>query len=173
MITLEIIIFILAVLLGIVLYWRESKSNYLFKLVNRITHSKDQQLKKEDKKGFLYGQPFLIRFVYLVVFILIIYLISAFLTSFRILNVKFFATIIVGTLLGTYFASLIVFTNDKVEDGQDIIEDALEKGKEMFNDLTEKDEKVTPKKTIDKTEKEVTKTEKSARDRLKDKGFLK
>ena len=174
MITQEIIIFILAILLGILLYWRESKNNYLFRLVNKITHSKEQQIKKTSRKGFLFMQPFLIRLIYMTVFILIVYLISEFLTPFRILNIKFFATIIVGTMLGTYFASLIVFANDKMEDGQDVIEETLEKGKSMLKDLTETKEKEAAKveKPKDEIKKEIKETKKSARERLKDKGYM-
>lgn len=176
MFTTEIIIFILAVLAGILLYWRESKNNYLFRLVNRITHSKEQQMKKTDKKGFLFMQAFLVRLVYIVLLVLVAYLISEFLTPVRILNIKFFATIIVGMTVGTYFASLIVFANKKVEGGQDLIEETLEKGKEMLKDFTEGDndnDKTTLKKEVEKEEtKEKKATKKSARDRLKDKGFI-
>jgi Na+/H+ antiporter NhaC len=174
MFTLEIIIFILAILAGILLYWRESKSNYLYKLINRITHSKEQQMKADAKKGFFFMQPFLIRLVYMVVLILVIYLISEFLTPIRILNIKYFATLIVGTMLGTYFASLIVFANKKVESSHDIIEETIKKGKSMLKDLTEKEEIEKVEKEPSKKEKEPnTEAKKSARERLKDKGFLK
>lgn len=178
MITVEIIIFILAILLGILLYWRESKNNYLFKLINKITHAKEQQLKKEDKKGFFFMQPFLVRFVYLVVFILGSYAISLLIIPFNFVTIQYLITIIVGAMLGTYFASLIIFASDKMEDGQDIIEETIEKGKTMLKDLTEKDEKTNKvKEKIEKPKEGIptdTKpTEKSARERLKDKGFLK
>lgn len=178
MFTTEIIIFILATLAGILLYWRESKNNYLFRLVNRITHSKEQQMKKTAKKGFLFMQPFLVRLVYIVLLVLVVYLISEFLTPVPILSIKFFATIIVGMTVGTYFASLIVFANKKVEGGQDLIEETLEKGKEMLKDFTEGDndndnDKTTLKKEVEKEEtKEKKAPKKSARDRLKDKGFI-
>lgn len=173
MITFEIIIFILAILLGILLYWRESKSNYLFRLINRITHSKEQQMKKEDKKGFFFMQPFLIRFVYLVVLILAGYLVSLLIIPFNFITLQYLITIIVGTVLGTYFASLIIFATDKVEDGQDIIEETIEKGKEMLKDLTEKEASKKSEQNIKKPKEEAKETKKSARERLKDKGFLK
>ncbi len=180
MITFEIIIFILAILLGILLYWRESKNNYLFRLINRITHSKEQQLKKEDKKGFFFMQPFLIRFVYLVVLILAGYLVSLLIIPFNFITLQYLITIIVGTVLGTYFASLIIFATDKVEDGQDIIEETIEKGKEMLKDLTDKEDTTKTEQKIEKPKEESndastdsTTEKKSARERLKDKGFLK
>ncbi len=170
MFTQELIIFILAVLFGILLYWRESKNNYVFRLVNRITHSKEQQMKITDKKGFLFMQPFLIRLIYMTILILVSYLISEFLTPIRILNIKFFATIIVGTMLGTYFASVIIFANNKVENSHDIIEETIEKGKEMFKDLTETNKKEETKTA--KPKDPIKEPKKSARERLKDKGYL-
>jgi uncharacterized membrane protein required for colicin V production len=194
MITTEILIFIVAVLFGIFLYWRESKNNYLFRLVNKFTHAKELQMKSGDKKGFLYLQPFLMRLVYLVVLILIIYGISEFLTPFRILNVKYFATIVVGSMAGTYFASMVVFASDKIEGGQDLIDNSIEKGKKILKDLTdepkenieskEKKNEIKDTKKEEKPDKEHEASEekpkespkkpskKSGRERLKDKGLL-
>jgi len=61
--TLEIIVFIGAILFGIVWYWRESKSNSIYRLANKITHSKDLQMKADNRKGFIHQQPFLLRLV--------------------------------------------------------------------------------------------------------------
>ncbi|MCF6349620.1 MAG: hypothetical protein L3J23_01140 [Flavobacteriaceae bacterium] len=171
MITFEIILFIVAILLGILLYWRESKNNYLFRLINRITHSKEQQLKKENKKGFFFRQPFLIRFVYLVILILMGYLISLLIIPFNFVTIQYLITMIIGTVLGTYFASLIIFATDKVEDGQDIIEEALKKSKKLLKELTDEDESKKIIQEMEKPKEEET-TKKSARDRLKDKGFI-
>ncbi len=170
MITFEIIVFILSILLGILLYWRESKNNYLYRLVNKLTHTKDLQIKKEDKKGFLFMQPFLIRVIYLTLLIIVGFLISLILIPFNFITVQYLITIIVGSILGTYFASLIVFANNKVENSQDIIEETIEKGKEMLKELTETDKKEASK--IEKPKDAIKETKKSARERLKDKGFI-
>jgi len=186
--TLEIIIFVIAVMFGILLYWRESKSNYLYRLANKITHTKELQMKKTDKKGFLFEQPFLMRLVYVVLSFLILFLVLNFLTPINIFSPKYYATTIVGTLVGTYFASLIVMANDKIEDSNHLIEETLEKGKDMIKEITE-DVKETAKNVKENIEdkfenkevpiKETPKPEvkketpkKSGRDRLKEKGLL-
>lgn len=169
MITFEIILFILAVLFGIFIYWRESNNNTLYRTINKITHSKEQQLKESDKKGFIYEQPFLMRIIYIVLLMILTYLVSLIILPFNIGNIQYFFTCIVGTLTGTYFASAIVFTNKKVKDSQDIIEESLEKGKEYIKELAkEKSKTETPEvsKPTSKTPK------KSGRDRLKDKGLM-
>ena len=47
--TLELIIFTAAALAGIVLYWRESKNNKLYRLLNKLTHAKKLQMKPDLK----------------------------------------------------------------------------------------------------------------------------
>ncbi len=48
--TLEIIVFILAILFGILCYWRESKSNKLYRFFNKLTYSKELQMQPEKQK---------------------------------------------------------------------------------------------------------------------------
>ena len=166
MITFEIILFILATLFGILMYWRESKNNKLYRFFNKLTHSKEQQMLPSNRKGFLYEQPFVLRLIYVVLFVLLAYLIAEFLTPVRILDIKYLTTIIVGIIIGTYLGTFIVKANEKLDTSHEIIEDTLQKGKEYIEELT-KDEKVIPKQETPKKE-----TKKSARERLKDKGFL-
>lgn len=176
--TFEIIIFVVAALFGILLYWRESKNNYLYRLANKITHSKEQQMKSTNRKGFVFQQPFLVRLVFIVVLFLLGFLIVNFLTPFNIFYPKYFATTVVGTIVGTYFASLIVFANEKIEHSQETIDETLEKGKEYIKEITEdvkeKFEDHTkneiPEKSVETKIEE--KPEKSGRDRLKEKGLL-
>ena len=170
MITFEIILFILALLTGILLYWRESKNNYLFRLINRITHSKEQQMQPSDRKGFLFMQPFVLRLVFVVILVLVTYLITEFLTPIRILDIKYLSTMVVGILVGTYLATLIVKANESIEGSQEIIDASIKKGKDLLHDLTSEEESIELPKKVEKTEK---KEERSARERLKDKGLLK
>ena len=67
----------------------------------------------------------------------------------------------------TYTGKVI---DDKKDDLGDIVSETIEKGKEFIDDIRSKDEEVTEEEQIEETPK---KNEKSARDRLKDKGFLK
>ncbi len=167
MITFEIILFILSLLFGILIYWRESKNNKLYRLANRLTHAKEQQMKPNNPKGFVYEQPFVMRLIYIVLLILATYLIAEFLTPIRILDIKYLTTIIVGTIVGTYLGSFVVTANQKLENSQEIIDETLKKGKNFIEDLTTEDKIETPKH-----EKPLDTTKKSARERLKDKGYM-
>ena len=190
--TLELILFTLATMFGVLLYWRESKNNALYRFANKLINAKENQMQKTDRKGFLFTQPFLMRLVYVVLLFLIGFLVVNFLTPINIFSPKYFATTIVGTLAGTYFASLIVLANEKIDGSQDAIEETFEKGKDFIEEITDDvkektksfkekiedkfEHKEAPQKTEIKEEiKEETKKEspkKSGRDRLKEKGLL-
>ena len=172
--TLEFIIFILAALFGIIIYWRESKNNYLYKLANKITHTKETQMKPNAKKGFLFEQPLVIRIIYVVILFIIAFLVLRFLTPINNIGVIYFTNMIVGTIAGTYIASIIVKASNKLDDSQDLIENTFEKGKEYLKDLTKDDAKdVKEKQEIrEKTQDKVEDKPTSGRNRLKDKGLL-
>lgn len=175
---LELIIFIAAILFGILLYWRESNGNGLYRMVNKIVNSKELQMKPEDKKGFVYKQDFLPRLVFVAAFFLVVGIIIQFLSPIEIFTsyngISALSSMAVGTLLGTYVANFVLKSgkviDDKKDDLGDIVSETIEKGKEFIDDIRSKDEEVTEEEPIEETPK---KNEKSARDRLKDKGFLK
>ena len=173
--TLEIIVFVLAILFGIVWYWRESRSNALYRLANRITHSKNLQMKPDNKKGFLHEQNFLLRLVWITFFFVIAAGIVTFVTPINIFFIQYFASAIVGTLIGTYIASAFIFTKERTSKKN--LEEMVDKGKEFIEELSEGDGDKTVNEQL-KTpvpEKIERKQEqpKSARDRLKDKGMIK
>ncbi|WP_452224654.1 hypothetical protein [Lacinutrix chionoecetis] len=175
MLTIEIIIFIASILFGILLYWRESKSNKVYRFFNKLFYSKELQMKPDSKKGFLYEQSFLMRLVYLGFLYLIAIVIIQFLIPFDMGLIKIIAPSLFGTLIGTYLANF-VFKSSEVMDEKgdslvDVMKDTVEKGKDFIKDLETKDTKAVEeaKKEI-KTEPEANK--KSARDRLKDKGYM-
>jgi len=173
--TLEIIVFIGAILFGIVWYWRESKSNKLYRLANKITHAKDLQMKAENRKGFIHQQPFLLRLVWITLLFAVGAGIVTFVTPINVFFIQYFASAIVGTLIGSYFASAVIFTRDSTS--KENIEKVFDKGKEYVEDLVDDVEEAIEKPKAE----EITETEpepeveakKSARDRLKDKGMIK
>lgn len=173
--TLEIIVFVLAILFGIVWYWSESKSNKLYRLANRITHSKELQMKPDSKKGFLHEQNFLLRLVWITFFFLIESAIVTFLIPINLFFVQLFASGIVGTLIGTYIASAFIFTKERTS--KEKLEEIYDKGREYIEELAEGDANNTlnEKTETPEPEKMERKPEepKSARDRLKDKGMIK
>ncbi len=174
--TLEIIVFVLAILFGIVWYWRESKSNKLYRLANKITHSRELQMKPEDQKGFVHRQAFLLRLVWVTLLFSLGAAVVTFVTPINMFFVQYFASAIVGTLIGTYVASAFILAKDGAS--RENLEKAFDKGRELLEDLAEGDEKEAPAQKIGDAP-EAGKIEagadppKSARDRLKDKGMIK
>lgn len=175
MITIEIIVFIASILFGILLYWRESKSNKIYLFFNTLFYSKALQMKPNSKKGFIYQQSFLMRLVYLGFMYLLGIVIIQFLIPFDMGLLKIVAPSLFGTLIGTYLATF-VFKSSEVMDKQgdsiaDAVKNTVDKGRDFINDLETQDNKAIEeaKKEI-KEEPETPK--KSARQRLKDKGHL-
>ena len=170
--TLELIVFIASILFGALIYWRESNGNGLYRFFNKMMYSKDLQMKSNDKTGFVYQQKFIIRLVFIGFLILIGIVITRFLIPIDLATISVFASMIVGTLAGTYLANFIFKSSEVIDEKSDSIEDmvqgTIEKGKDFIQDLKTKDaeEVVEEIKETPKTD------EKSARERLKDKGLL-
>ncbi len=180
--TTEIIVFIAAILLGIVMYWRESKNNSLYRFGNKLTHTKELQLAKESRKGFLHEQVFLMRLVWIAAGFLLIAIGVSVLTPINIFMVEYFISAIVGTLIGTYIASAFFVTKKGLT--KDNLIDAVKKSKDFIEDLADVKEDEEPEAIENAQEqaqefKEAKAYEpepepkKSARDRLKDKGMIK
>ncbi len=173
--TLELIFFITAILFGIVLYWTESKGNSLYRFVNRIFNAKEIQMKASEKKGFVYKQPFVLRLVFVSLFFLLFFILVQFLIPVQMATISIFVSMIVGTLLGTYLATVIFKSSEIIEEQaeniEDFVQDTFEKGKDFVEDLTDGDAAAEGENTIEEKPKETPK-EKSARERLKDKGYL-
>lgn len=173
--TLEIIVFVVSILLGIVLYWRESKNNAVYRFINKLTHNEELQMKPDNRKGFIHQQPFLMRLVYVTLLYLVGAIVLQFVTPIQAF-VQYFVSAIVGTLIGTYIASAFLFARDSTK--KENLEKVFDKGKEMVQDLAEdvkerfeSDEQPQEEAQQKSTQEEPKK--KSARDRLKDKGMIK
>ena len=177
----DIIIFIVAVLFGIFIYWRESNGNGAYRFINKIVNSKELQMSKDNPKGFVYKQAFIPRLIFVVTVVLIAALVVEFLTPISVFasyyGVSAFASFAAGTLLGTYLANFVIKSGKVIEAQSESLEDkfenVVEKGKEFIEDLKPKDTK-TNDETIEtpKSDPEPKTNEKSARDRLKDKGLM-
>ena len=175
----DLVVFIASTLFGILLYWRESNSNAAYKFINKLINSKELQMKKGDKKGFVYQQAFIPRLIFIGFSFLVIAIVLQFLTPIDVfsnsLGISLFFTIIIGTVLGSYLANFVLkstkIVDQKSESLTDLVSDTIDKGKEILDDITTKDvveEDVNVTK-IDETPKEE---KKSARERLKDKGLM-
>ena len=73
--TIELIVFIVAILFGMLLYWRESNGNGLYRFVNKVVNSKELQMKADDRTGFVFQQKFLLRVVYVTFLFIIVSLV--------------------------------------------------------------------------------------------------
>jgi hypothetical protein len=137
-------------------------------------NSKELQMKAANKKGFVYEQSFLLRLVFIVAFFLLIILITRFLIPIDIATISLFASMICGTLIGTYLAGIIFKSSEIIEEQAESLEEkfdeVLEKGKDFIDDF-KNGEPITIKKEHEEIESPKV-AEKSARERLKDKGLL-
>lgn len=177
-----LITFIIAILFGIFLYWRESNSNGVYRFFNKIFNSKELQMSTVNPKGFVYKQDFIPRLIFVVVLVLVITLIVQFLTPLSIFStyegVSAFSSFATGTLLGTYLANFVLKSSKVIEEKSDsigdIVSDAVEKGKDFIEDLKPKEDNNTssaePKSEVKNSDSEAE--TKSARARLKDKGLM-
>ena len=175
--TIELIVFVAAILFGILLYWRESNGNGFYRLVDKIVNSKELQMNPDDKKGFVYKQKFILRLVYVTALFILLLIILKFLIPINYTTMSIFASSIVGTLIGTYVANFVLKSGKVIEERgdsiEDIVSDTIDKGKEFIEDLRSKDEVVENiEEAVEEKPEEPAKNEKSARDRLKDKGYL-
>lgn len=172
--TLELILFVAAILFGIVLYWRESNGNQLYRFFNKLMYSKDLQMKETDTKGFVYQQSFVLRLVFITSLFLIGIIVAQFLLPINVTTISLFMSMIVGTIVGTYVAGFI-FKSGKIIDEHsdslgDIVKETIDKGKDLIEEL--KAEKQEEKAVEEKKEEAPKEEQKSARERLKDKGLL-
>ncbi|CAL2093137.1 hypothetical protein [Tenacibaculum sp. 190524A05c] len=172
--TLELILFVAAILFGIVLYWRESNGNQLYRFFNKLMYSKDLQMKETDTKGFVYQQSFVLRLVFITSLFLIGIIVAQFLLPINVTTISLFMSMIVGTIVGTYVAGFI-FKSGKIIDEHsdslgDIVKETIDKGKDLIEEL--KSEKQEEKVVEEKKEEAPKEEQKSARERLKDKGLL-
>jgi len=175
----ELVIFIAAILFGIFLYWRESNSNNIYRSVNKIVNSKELQMKADNPKGFVFKQALLPRIIFIVSLVLVAALIVEFLTPLAVFSsyngISAFASFAVGTLLGTYLANFVIKTSEVVEEKSDsignMLDGAVEKGKDFIDDLKTKESKVV-EGDIKEIKPQSEGEKPSARDRLKDKGLL-
>jgi len=135
-------------------------------------------MKPTNKKGFVYQQSLLLRIVFITSLFLVGIVITRFLIPIDITTISLFASMIVGTLLGTYLANFVFKSSEVIDEKSDSIEDVfhetVEKGKDFIEDLKQKSENSVEQveDKIEEVKEDVKEEAKSARDRLKDKGLM-
>jgi uncharacterized membrane protein YgaE (UPF0421/DUF939 family) len=137
-------------------------------------NSKELQMRSANKKGFVFQQSLLLRIVFITGFFLLLILIIRFLIPVDLATISMFASMIVGTLIGTYVANFIFKSNEVIDENSDslddIVQNTIEKGKDFIEDL--KSNETNEIEAVRKVEEQPKAQEKSARERLKDKGLL-
>lgn len=173
--TLEIIIFVLSILTGALFSYRESKNNSFYRFFNKIFNSKELQMKPDNKKGFLNKQPFIMKLIWIVVGYIIATGVLWFFTPVNSVYVQYFASAVVGTLIGAYLTKLFVKTSETLstENVMKQAKETFEKGKDFVEDLTDTKETPTEPETQKEQPKAAKPPKKSARERFKDKGIIK
>ena len=174
--TLELIIFIASILFGATVYWRESQNNGLYRFFNKMMNSKELQMKSTDKKGFVYQQNLFFRLIFITALFLIAIVVTRFLIPIDLATISLFASMICGTLIGTYLAGFIFKSSAVIEEQSDNLEDTfqevIEKGKDFIEEIKGKEPHAI-EKAQEEIKEEPKENQKSARERLKDKGYLK
>jgi hypothetical protein len=175
--TIELIVFFAAILFGIVWFWRESKGNSLYRFFNKLMNAKPLQMSPNDPTGFVYQQKFILRLVFVTALFLVGILITRFLIPMDMATISVFASMIIGTLLGTYIGGFVLKSEKVIDAKSDSIEgkfhQTIEKSKDFLDDLTGKKDDIEVISKDIETPIETSKTqEKSARERLKDKGLM-
>jgi len=138
-------------------------------------------MQPENQKGFIHKQNLLLRLVWITMLFALAAAVISFATPINAFYVQYFVSAIVGTLIGTYIASLFIFAQESTN--KENLDKAFKKGKDFVDELTDGDRETRqvpkPVKVL-KTETEnnlkpetEAEPKKSARDRLKDKGMIK
>ena len=173
--TLEIIVFIASILFGVLLYWRESTGNGLYRFFNKMMYAKKLQMSPIDPTGFLFQQKFILRLVFITIIFLFGILIARFLIPIDIATISVFTSSIVGTLLGTYIGGFVLKSEKVIDEQSDSLEQkydhVIEQGRDFIQDIRTKEPKVI-EEAKQEIENEPNTQEKSARERLKDKGLM-
>ena len=183
MLTYPILLSVVGLILGVFIYWRESRSNAVYRTYNKIINKKELQMAADDKKGFFFRRKIQYRLLNAIVLTaliaVVIYYIPFIPQMFAIDAISGFFVAFLG---GTYLAAALPAVKNVIDHPMDTIKEVGESGKEMVSDLTEKLEDVSGEtksepKEEPKTEQEGKIEEKpkeeSARERMKRKGYLK
>jgi hypothetical protein len=178
---LDIIVLIGSILLGILISWRESRTNSIFRAYNAFINKKETRMEASDRKGFFYQRSIIYRLLN-VLFLTILFGMLVYNTPLlnnHVLEVSL--AFFVGVLGGTYLAAALPTVKRAVDNPLDALKEVGDAGKEVLSDLSEtateklkerKGETVVPP-VQKKTEEPEEPKKETARERMKRKGYLK
>jgi hypothetical protein len=143
--TLELSIFIASVLFGVLLYWRESTGNKVYRVFNKLMNAKELQMGAANRKGFVYQQSFLVRTCFITAFLLTLLLITHFLILISYAVILLFVFLIFGILFGTYIAEFVFKSSEIIKNKIAFLKEKfrkfIRKAKDFIADLQTKDSK--------------------------------
>ncbi len=128
-------------------------------------------MKPENQKGFIHRQNLLLRLVWITLLFALAAAVISFATPINAFYVQYFVSAIVGTLIGTYIASVFIFAQESTK--KENLDKAFQKGKDFVDDLTDGEKETRQEPAAEKKPEPETEPKKSARDRFKDKGMIK
>lgn len=175
---LEIIVFIAAILLGVLIYWRESRSNGFFRAYNAFINKKETRMEVTDRKGFFYQRAIVYRILNALLLAAAIGMIVYYtpVLNNHILEIALAA--FVGIIVGTYLAAALPTVKRAVDNPLEALKDAGKAGREIVSDLSEtasekiKEDTIKKEPLEDSEDKNAEPKKESARDRMKRKGYL-
>ncbi len=183
---LEIIVFVGSILLGVLIYWRESRSNGKFRAYNAFINKKSTRMAATDRKGFFYLRSVQFR-VLNAVLLAAIFGILIYQLPLITEHLQLIAAFFVGIIGGSYIAAALPSVKRAVDNPLDTLQEVGQAGKNIVSDLTnvasdkikEATEEIIPEKQAkedtkpEEEKKEIPEEKESARDRMKRKGYLK
>ena len=177
---LDIIVFIGGIVLGVFIYWRESRSNTIFRAYNSFINKKETRMEVGDRKGFFFKRAVVYRILNALLLAAVIGVITYYtpLLNNHILQITLAS--FVGIIVGTYIAAALPTVKKAVDNPLEALQDVGEAGKEMISDLSNsaadkiKEKTASEKKEAPKpTEEAAPEKKETARERMKRKGYLK
>lgn len=172
--------FIGALILGVLIYWRESRSNNVFRAYNAFINKKETRMEATDRKGFFYKRDLIYRVLNALLLAAVIGILVYYtpLLNHHILEISLAA--FVGLIAGSYLAAALPMVKKAVDHPLEALQDVGEVGKEIISDLSNtasskiksqtKTETPIPKEP---TEEPTPEKKETARERMKRKGYLK
>jgi hypothetical protein len=129
--------FIAAILLGVLIYWRESRSNGIFRAYNAFINKKETRMEASDRKGFFYQRPIVYRVINALLLAVVIGIITYYLPFLNNHLLEIALASFVGIIAGSYLAAALPTVKRAVDNPLDALQDVGNAGKEIISDLSE------------------------------------
>lgn len=175
--------FIGALILGVLIYWRESRSNGIFRAYNAFINKKETRMEAGDRKGFFFRRPIVYRIINAILVAVVIGIVTYYIPFLNENILEIVLASFVGIVVGSYLAAALPTVKKAVDNPLEALQDVGEAGKGILTDLSntasdkiKEQTKTAPKEAVKKEEpkkEEAPEKKETARERMKRKGYLK